>query len=161
MAQKGVITSITVPINYSKIGKYELRRLTKIVKRDTHIINKYLGIIQCNQKYLLQFKKGQYAGKLDELTLSTRHGRKPQHDLKSKFPRISHNELLECRDGALGLFKSYLELSKDKGNVNTGFPRITNLTGRQINSRRWKLNVKKRTITIIDSMDSNPKMIRA
>ncbi|OLS27397.1 MAG: hypothetical protein HeimC2_12370, partial [Candidatus Heimdallarchaeota archaeon LC_2] len=109
MAKKGVITSVTVPINYSIVGKYELRRLTQIVKRDSHVIDKYLGIIQYHQKFLLQFKKGEYSGKLDELTLSTRHGRRPQHDLKSKFPRISHNELLECRDGALGLFKSYLE----------------------------------------------------
>ncbi|MCE7733327.1 MAG: hypothetical protein GPJ54_00520, partial [Candidatus Heimdallarchaeota archaeon] len=161
MAKKGVITSVTVPIDYSILGKYELRRLTQIVKRDTHVINKYLGIIQYHQKYLMQFKKGQYSGKLDELTLSTRHGRKPQHDLKSKFPRISHNELAECRDGALGLFKSYLELSKDDGNVYTGFPKISNLTGRQINSRRWKFDTKNRTITIMDSMDSNPKMIKA
>lgn len=64
MAQKGVITSITVPIEYSRIGKFELRRLTQIVKRDTHIINKYLGIIQYHQKDLIQFKKGQYSGKL-------------------------------------------------------------------------------------------------
>ncbi|OLS28532.1 MAG: hypothetical protein HeimC2_05890 [Candidatus Heimdallarchaeota archaeon LC_2] len=160
MARKGVITSTTVPISYSEIGEFELRRITQIVKRDTHVINKYLGIIQYNQKYLLEFKKGQYSGKLDELTLSTRHGRKPKHDLKVKFPRISHNELLECRDGALGLFKSHLELSKDEGNVNTGFPRIRNLTGRQINSRRWKFDSKNRTITIIDSMESNPKMIK-
>jgi IS605 OrfB family transposase len=160
LAKKGIITSVTVPIDYSVVGQYELRRLTQIVKRDTHIINKYLGIIQYHQKYLLDHKKSQYSAKLDELTLSTRHGRKPQHDLKSKFPRISHNELLECRDVALGLFKSYLELSGDKGNVNTSFPKIANLTGRQINSRRWKLDSKNRTITIMDSMDSNPKMIR-
>ncbi|MHA2098132.1 MAG: hypothetical protein ACW99A_05560, partial [Candidatus Kariarchaeaceae archaeon] len=158
MAKNNIITSITVPIDYKLIGEFELRRLSQIVKRDTHVIGKYLGIIQFNQQYLLSFNKGQYTGKLDELTLSTGKGRIPQHDLKKQFVRISHNELGECRDMALGMFKSYLALKTE--NTTIRFPILNKLVGRQINSRRWKLDLQNRTIEIMDSMDTNPKMIK-
>ncbi|MHA1289519.1 MAG: hypothetical protein ACTSPB_19185, partial [Candidatus Thorarchaeota archaeon] len=51
------------------------------------------------------------------------------HDIKQRFPRISTNELQECRQTAVGLYESYLAL-KDKKGWNASRPTATSATRR-------------------------------
>jgi hypothetical protein len=60
-------------------------------------------------------------GELDKLTLTalkmkTGFSQRPTvlHDMKARFPRISQNELQECRQTAVFMYESYLELRRKK-----------------------------------------------
>ncbi|MFW9886258.1 MAG: zinc ribbon domain-containing protein, partial [Candidatus Thorarchaeota archaeon] len=83
------------------------------------------------------------------------------HDFKVRFPRISQNEMTECRQTAVSMYDSYLKLRAKKG-VNASRPSSIN-SGRRIPrwvfSQRFKLVEKKTSISqwwldIRDSLDS-------
>ncbi|OLS16961.1 MAG: hypothetical protein HeimC2_45390 [Candidatus Heimdallarchaeota archaeon LC_2] len=159
-----ITTSVKVLIDTSKLSHKHKQRLRQILGRDSRIISRYIGVIEDNQKELVEYrekKNGKISikidkGKLDQLTCTTSDRNIVNHDLKIQFPRISLNELKECRDTAVGMYLSYLEL-KEKGNAS--IPTAKSSVPRSIGYRRFKLRYHKRTLTIMDSMDTNPSMI--
>ncbi|OLS26463.1 MAG: hypothetical protein HeimC2_14800 [Candidatus Heimdallarchaeota archaeon LC_2] len=165
MARKNKIsTSVIVSIDTSKLSHQNKQRLRQILGRDSRIISRYIGVIEDNRKELVEYKEKKNGkisikidkGKLDQLTCTTSDRKIVVHDLKIQFPRISLNELKECRDTAVGMYLSYLELEA-KGNAS--IPTAKSSFPRSIGYRRFKLRYHKRTLTIMDSMDTNPSMI--
>jgi transposase len=83
------------------------------------------------------------------------------HDFKVRFPRISQNEMIECRQTAVALYESYLKLNKKKGWSPS---RPTSINGsrripRWVFSQRFKLVEKRTTVSrwwldIRDALDS-------
>ncbi len=121
---KGTIISVKVPINWDAMTTRTQQRLRQIVGRDTRVIRAFLGIIEQYENKLLTGRKKNkiHDGKLDELTLTaikvrTGYGQRTTvpHDIKKRFPRISANELQECRQTAVALYESYLALKQKKG----------------------------------------------
>jgi transposase len=146
--------------------------LRQIVGRDTRAVRAFLGIIEQYESKLLTGRKKQrlHEGNLDKLTLtafrvSKGHSQRPSvpHDLKSKFPRMSLNELTECRQTAVALYESYLALRDRKGR-NVSRPRAVNSTRRiprWVFSRRFKLEYNQTSVSgwwlnLRDSLDSAP-----
>jgi transposase len=83
-----------------------------------------LGVIEQHESELLigRNKRRINEGLLDKLTIvttKTRSGHEQRlsvpHNLKERFPRISANELSECRRTAVGMYESYLALRSKKG----------------------------------------------
>ncbi|MHA2378766.1 MAG: hypothetical protein ACXADS_05790 [Candidatus Thorarchaeota archaeon] len=121
---KGVTVSVRIPINRDAMTKRTTQRLRQIVGRDTRVIRSFLGIIQQHEPQLLTgLKKNRiHDGNLDKLTMTAlrvnpgyNQRLSVQHDLKARFPRMSVNELQECRQTAVFMYESYLELRKKKG----------------------------------------------
>jgi transposase len=117
----GVTISVKVPINWDIMAKRKQQRLRQIVGRDTRVIRSFLGVIEQHERELLTGRNETriHTSKLNELTLTAlqvKSGteKRPlvQHDLKQKFPRISVNELQECRITAAGMYESYLRLRR-------------------------------------------------
>jgi IS605 OrfB family transposase len=160
-----VTTAVKVQIDTSNMSQKDTQRLRQILGRDTRIINRYIGILEGNKENLVKYthkKNGEIIIKidlrtLDEITSTTKDRTLVQHDLKKQFPRISLNELKECRDTAVGMYLSYLQSMKKK-RVSLPSNKTTKL--RSIGYRRFTLDFESNEMNLIDSMDSNPKMIR-
>ena len=152
-----VISSVKIQLKHvEKSGDFS--RLKQILGRDKRVIKAYIGVIHENEKELVT--EGKYkidSGLLDKLTLTTsiKNSKNSirdavKHDFKRKFPRISLNELKECRDVAIAQYLSFLELKNMQ--KESSLPKT--LQGvRQINGRRYSLG--KRDLSIMDSMDTN------
>ena len=170
---KGVTISVKVPINWDAMTERTRQRLRQTVGRDTRVIRAFLGIIEQHEDKLLTGKNKDRIddGKLDQLTmtaLKVNPGYSQRltvpHDLKNKFPRISQNEMTECRQTAVALYESYLKLQSKKG-WNASRP--TTITSsrripRWVFSQRFKLIENKTSasrwwLDIRDSLDSVPE----
>jgi hypothetical protein len=166
---RGITISVKVPIKWDSMTQRTQQRLRQIVGRDTRVIRAFLGIIEQHESKLLtgRTKNRIHDGKLDELTMTALktkagYGQRPSvpHDIKKRFPRISTNELQECRQTAVALYESYLAL-RDKKGWNASQPTRTNFSRRiprwVFNQRfklehcsGWRLNLR-------DSLDSVPE----
>jgi len=170
---KGATISVKVPIKWESMTDRTRQRLRQTVGRDTRVIRAFLGIIEQNENKLLTGKNRDRIddGKLDKLTmtaLKVKSGASQRltvpHDFKVRFPRISQNEITECRQTAVALYESYLNLRKKKG-WNASRPTSINGTRRiprWVFSQRFKL-VEKVTsasrwwLAIRDALDSAPE----
>jgi IS605 OrfB family transposase len=144
-----------------------LPRLERMRKRDSDIIYRYLGIIkQETTKLVSSGKSKKYIidrSELDLLTLTTRNRKVVQYDLKASFPRISHDEMQECRDTAIGIYKSYLELQKIQKNARLPVDKPVSKRGiipRTIKYNggargRFELDLDQSVFILRDSLDSN------
>ncbi len=167
---KGVTISVKVPINWDVMTERSRQRLRQTVGRDTRVIRAFLGIIEQYEDKLLtgRNKNKILDGELEKLTLTAikvkaGYGQRVAvpHDIKQRFPRISTNELQECRQTAVALYESYLTLRKKKG-WNTSRPTSINSSRRiprWVFSQRFKLVEKKTSVSrwwldIRDSLDS-------
>ncbi|MHA1883335.1 MAG: zinc ribbon domain-containing protein [Candidatus Thorarchaeota archaeon] len=121
---KGVTIAVKVPINLDVMTKRTKQRLRQIVGRDTRVIRSFLGVIEQHEEKLLIGKKHTKIsdGELDKLTmtaLKVKNGQSQRllvpHDFKARFPRISQNEIIECRQTAVANYESYLELRRTNG----------------------------------------------
>ncbi len=167
---EGVTISVKIPIKWEVMTERTRQRLRQTVGRDTRVIRAFLGIIEQHENELLTgHKKNRiHDGELDKLTM-TAHKVKSgcsqrlsvPHDFKTRFPRISQNEMTECRQTAVFMYESYLALRKKNGrNVS----RPTTIKGtrripRWIFSQRFRLAEKKTSVSlwwlnIRDSLDS-------
>jgi transposase len=146
------------------------QRLRQTVGRDTRVIRAFLGIIEQHENKLLTGRKKNriHDGELSKLTLTALKvkaglGQREfvPHDIKERFPRISTNELQECRQTAVSMYESYLKLKEKKGR-NVSLP--TSISGsrripRWVFSQRFKLVEKKTSLSrwwldIRDALDS-------
>jgi len=167
---KGVTISVKVPINWESMTERSRQRVRQTVGRDTRVIRAFLGIIEQNEDKLLTGKKRNkiHDGKLDQLTmtaLKVKLGNSQRltvpHDLKCRFPRMSQNEMTECRQTAVALYESYLQLKRKKG-WNASRPTSINSSRRiprWVFSQRFKLIEKKTSVSrwwldIRDALDS-------
>ena len=167
---KGVTISVKVPINWDVMTERSRQKLRQTVGRDTRVIRAFLGIIEQHEDKLLTGRKKNriHDGELDKLTvtaLKVKPGYSQRlsvpHDFKTRFPRISQNEMCECRQTAVALYESYLALREKKGR-RASRPTMVNGTRRiprWVFSQRFKL-IERKTIssrwwlTIRDSLDS-------
>jgi transposase len=167
---KGVTIAVKVPVNWESMTERTRQRLRQTLGRDTRVIRAFLGIIEQHEGKLLTGRNHNkiHDGKLDELSLTaikvkTGYGQRANvpHDIKKRFPRISTNELQECRQTAVSLYESYLSLRKKKG-WNASRPTSINSSRRiprWVYSQRFKL-IEKRTsvsrwwLDIRDALDS-------
>jgi transposase len=167
---KGVTVSVKVPINWESMTERTKQRLRQTVGRDTRVIRAFLGIIEQHEDRLLTGKNRNriHEGELDKHTMTAlrvkagfRQRPSVPHDVKRRFPRISTNELQECRQTAVSLYESYLALREKKGwdasrpSTVTSSRRIP----RWVFSRRFQLVEKKTSVSrwwldIRDSLDS-------
>jgi hypothetical protein len=149
------------------------KRLRQIVGRDTRVIRAFLGIIEQHEDMLLTGRKRNkiHDGELDKLTITalkmksgfSQRSNVP-HDMKARFPRISTNELQECRQTAVFMYESYLELRRKKGR-KASRPCAVNSTRRiprWVFSQRFKLTQHQTTeanwwLDLRDSFDSVPE----
>lgn len=170
---KGVTISVKVPINWEIMTEKKQQRLRQIAGRDTRAIRAFLGIIEQHEDKLLagRKKKRIHEGKLSKLTLTAikvKAGYSQRtsvpHDMKTRFPRMSVNELTECRQTAISLYDSYLVLRRRKGrrashpcavNSTRRIPRWTfvprfEFLEQRTSIGRWWLDLR-------DSLDSVPE----
>jgi transposase len=167
---KGLTTSVKVPINWEAMTERSRQRLRQTIGRDTRVIRAFLGIIEQHESELLIGRKKNriHDGELDKLTMTAlkvkaeyRQRLTVPHDFKARFPRISQNEMTECRQTAVSLYESYLALRKKKGR-KVSRPTLVNSTRRiprWIFSQRFRLVEKKTSVSrwwldIRDSLDS-------
>jgi len=170
---QGTTIGVKVPINWDSMTHCTQQRLRQIVGRDTRVIRAFLGIIEQHEDKLVTGRRKNkiHDGNLDKLTM-TAIKVKPwysqrllvPHDFKVRFPRISQNEMIECRQTAVALYESYLELLRKKGRRSSR-PTTINSTRRiprWVFSQRFKL-IEKKTSTsrwwldIRDALDSAPE----
>jgi len=167
---KGVTISVKVPINWDAMTERTKQRLRQIVGRDTRVIRAFLGVIEQHEDKLLTGKNRDRIrdGELDKLTMTALKIKSGYcqrltvpHDFKVRFPRISQNEIAECKQTAVALYESYLKLREKKG-LNASRP-ATIASSRRIPrwvfSQRFKLVEKKTTtarwwLDIRDALDS-------
>ncbi len=121
-SQEPVIT-VKIPINWEMMTARAQQRLRQTVGRDTRVIRAFFGIIEENEEQLL---RGRNRDRIDEnklhamtmtaLKVADGQEQRPEveHDLKEQFPRISANELSECRRVAVANYESYLALRKKR-----------------------------------------------
>jgi transposase len=149
------------------------QRLRQIVGRDTRVIRAFLGIIERHEYALLTGKNRDRIndGKLDQLTMTalkvkSGYQQRPTvpHDLKDKFPRMSQNEMAECRKTAVSQYESYLKLRKQKGRRASRPTRVTSSRRmpRWVFTQRFRLiekptSVAKWWVDVRDSLDSAPR----
>ncbi|MHA1614722.1 MAG: zinc ribbon domain-containing protein [Candidatus Thorarchaeota archaeon] len=167
---KGVTISVKVPINWEHMTGSTRQRLRQTVGRDTRVIRAFLGIIEQYECDLLTGRKKNKIldGELEKLTLTAikiKAGYSQRtnvpHDFKTRFPRVSQNELQECRQTAVALYESYLAL-RDKRGWNASRPTVisgSRRIPRWVFSQRFKLIEKKTSasrwwLDIRDSLDS-------
>ncbi len=167
---KGVTIAVKVPVKWESMTERTKQRLRQTVGRDTRVIRAFLGIMEQHEDELLTGKSRIRIndGELDRLTmtaLKVKSGASQRtsvpHDFKVRFPRISQNEMTECRQTAVALYESYLRLRKKKGR-RASRPTSINCSRRiprWVFSQRFKL-VEKKTSTsrwwldIRDALDS-------
>jgi transposase len=118
------VITVKIPIAWEDMTSYSRKRLEQITGRDSRVIHAFFGIIEENEEDLL---RGKAKNRIDEnklhamtmTALRVVDGQKPRlevpHDLKEQFPRISANELSECRRVAVANYESYLALRAKKG----------------------------------------------
>ena len=170
---KGVTISVKVPINWDAMTERTKQRLRQIVGRDTRVIRAFLGVIEQHEDKLLTGKNRDRIrdGELDKLTMTALKIKSGYcqrltvpHDFKVRFPRISQNEIAECKQTAVALYESYLKLREKKG-LNASRP-ATIASSRRIPrwvfSQRFKLIEKKTSasrwwLDIRDALDSAPE----
>ncbi|MGY5853032.1 MAG: transposase [Candidatus Thorarchaeota archaeon] len=117
---KGTIISVKVPIHWDVMTERQKTRLNRITGRDTRVIKAYLGVIEHHEDELLTGRKKTRvdASRINELTLTASRGKANRshvrHDFKRRFSNISVNEFGECRDTAIAMWQSYLELGGSK-----------------------------------------------
>jgi len=167
---QGTTISVKVPINWDVMTQRTQQRLRQIVGRDTRVIRTFLGIIeQYENELLIGRKKNKiHDGKLDKLTITAikvkpGYGQRTyvSHDIKQKFPRISTNEIQECRQTAVALYESYLAL-REKNGWNASRPNTVNATRRMprwVFTQRFKLEYNKSSVSrwwlnLRDTLDS-------
>ncbi|MFO7835699.1 MAG: transposase [Candidatus Thorarchaeota archaeon] len=171
---QGTTIGVKVPIKYAAMTDRTQQRLRQIVGRDTRAILAFLGVIEEHEDELLKGKKGTriHAGELDKLTMTAikvKEGYEQRltvpHDMKERFPRISQNELKECRQTAVQMYESYLELRYKNGQrVSRPCTRVSSSRRipRWVFSQRFQL-IEKETSTanwwldLRDSLDSVPE----
>ena len=155
--------------------KRKEQRLRMITGRDTRIIKEYLAILKRYERQLT-VKRGKKKvvnkSKLDQWTLTTykniKSGKRTEvrFDFKRKFRRCSHDEFQECRDRAVEIFNSWLEMkriAKLKHWLTPSFPELRGKIPRRqlFNKDRVKLvfnssnTVARAWLGIRDSLDSN------
>jgi transposase len=167
---KGATIAVKVPINWEAMTARTKQRLRQTVGRDTRVIRTFLGIIEQHEKDLLKGKNRDRIddGRLNQLTMTALrvkagYTKRPgvPHDLKIRFPRISQNELAECRQTAISMYESYLKLRTKMGRTTS---RPTSINSdrripRWVFSQRFRL-IEKKTyasrwwLDIRDSLDS-------
>jgi transposase len=170
---KGVTISVKVPINWEVMTERTRQRLRQTVGRDTRVIRAFLGIIEQHENKLLTGRKKNriHDGELDKLivtALKVKPGYSQRltvpHDFKRKFPRISQNEMNECRQTAVSMYESYLKLREKRGR-SASRPAMTKGTRRiprWVFSQRFRL-IEERTsasrwwLDIRNSLDSVPE----
>ncbi|TET09066.1 MAG: hypothetical protein E3J86_09415 [Candidatus Thorarchaeota archaeon] len=167
---KGVTIAVKVPINWESMTERTKQRLRQTVGRDTRVIRAFLGIIEQHECNLLigQTKNRIDGGKLNQLTMTAHKVRSGYsqrtsvpHDFKVRFPRISQNEMTECRQTAVSLYESYLKLRMMNG-LRTSRPCSINGSRRIPRwafNQRFKLIEKKTSVArwwldIRDSLNS-------
>ncbi|NHI83315.1 MAG: hypothetical protein EAX81_03320 [Candidatus Thorarchaeota archaeon] len=167
---QGTTISVKVPINWEAMTMKSKQRLRQIVGRDTRVIRAFLGIIEQHENDLLagRNKHRIHDGKLDKLTMTALRVKagyaqraSVPHDFKARFPRISQNEITECRQTAVALYKSYLKLRAKRG-LNVSRPASINQSRRiprWVFSQRFKLLERSTAasrwwLDIRDSLDS-------
>ena len=167
---KGVTIGVKIPIKWESMTTRSKQRLRQTVGRDTRVIHAFLGVIEQHESELLAGRNRLFIdeGKLDQLTMTThnvKQGYTPRlsvpHDFKKRFPRISQNEMMECRQTAVALYEGYLKLRTKKG-LNTSKPTSINSSRRLPRwtfSPRFKLIERANSTTcwwldIRDSFDS-------
>jgi transposase len=170
---RGTTISVKVPINWDAMTQRTQQRLRQIVGRDTRVIRAFLGIIEQHENELLTGRKRNriHDGELDKLAITaikTKAGNVQRtivpHDIKKRFPRISTNELQECRQTAVALYESYLALKERKG-WNPARPSKVNSTRRiprWVFTQRFKLeqnssSVSRWWLNLRDTLDSVPE----
>ncbi|MGV9169366.1 MAG: zinc ribbon domain-containing protein [Promethearchaeia archaeon] len=174
---KGPTISVKVPINWDALGSQGRTRLEQIVGRDSRVIRAYIGVIEHHEEELLRGKDNLRidGGRLDQLTLTAlqvpegvEKRTTVPHDFKERFPRISTNELVECRRVATSNYESYLAL-RAKRNRKVSRPTEANNSGRL---PRWvympyraklvehETHVSRWWLDIRDSFDSVPEKRR-
>ncbi|TFH03565.1 MAG: transposase, partial [Candidatus Thorarchaeota archaeon] len=170
---QGTTISVKVPINWESMTDRSRQRLRQIVGRDTRVIRAFLGIIEQHENELLTGRKNNkiHDGKLEELTITairvkTGYGQRTTvpHDIKEQFPRISSNELQECRQTAVALYESYLAL-REKNGWNASRPTATSVTRRiprWVFTQRFELeytssSIAKWWLNLRDTLDSVPE----
>ncbi len=167
---KGVTIAVKVPINWESMTKRTRQRLRQTVGRDTRVIRAFLGIIEQHEDELLTGKKKDRIsdGKVDQLTmtaLKVKSGVEPRtsvlHDFKVRFPRISQNEMTECRQTAVALYESYLKLRMKRGFTASRPTTITSSRRilRWVFSQRFNIIEKKTSVVrwwidLRDALDS-------
>jgi transposase len=117
------VITVKIPIAWKEMTSSSRKRLEQITGRDSRVIHALFGIIEENEKDLL---RGKAKNRIDESKLHAMtmtalrvfDGQEPRldvpHDLKEQFPRISANELTECRRVAVANYESYLALRAKK-----------------------------------------------
>ncbi len=170
---KGVTISVKIPIKWESMTDRSRQRLRQIVGRDTRVIRSFLGIIEQHESELLtgRYKNKISDGELDKLTMTaikvvSGYSLRTTvlHDMKSRFPRISTNELQECRKTAVSLYESYLELRRKRGKRISRPCAVNSIRRipRWIFSQRFSLinhitTIAKWWLNLRDSMDSSLK----
>ena len=170
---QGVIIAVKVPIKWESMTKRTQQRLRQIVGRDTRVIRAFLGVIQQHEEQLLRGKNRDRIddGGVDHLTmtaLKVRNGRQQRpsvpHDFKAKFPRMSQNELIECRQTAVAMYESYLKLRRKRWRKASHPCEITSSRKipRWVFSQRFRLIEHPTSIAcwwldLRDSLDSVPQ----
>ena len=160
-----MITTISC---YLDLDEATARRLQKLLTRDTRIINRVLSVMRQEEQQIFEQKKSGkwYASRkiLAELMLTTANRVKVPYDLKQQFPRISHNELMECIDTAK---ENYLAYLTNREQMTASPPSADYRRGyvpRSIGYRRFRLKLDPVTttavISVIDSYDSNLRLIK-
>jgi hypothetical protein len=170
---KGVTIAVKVPIKWESMTKRTKQRLRQIVRRDTRVIRAFLGVVEQHENELLMGRRLERINesKLDTLTITTvkvKPGYSQRlsvpHDFKKRFPRISNNEIQECRQTAVALYESYLGLRSKRGR-KASKPCAVNSTRRIPRwafSQRFKLFEKANAtsrwwLNLRDSFDSIPE----
>ncbi len=134
------------------------------------MIRAFLGVIEQHENELLTGRNKDRIddSKVDQLTmtaLKVKSGCEQRtsvpHDFKTRFPRISQNEMTECRQTAVALYESYLKLRAKKGR-SASRPTTTSSTRRiprWVFSRRFNIIEKETCVArwwldIRDALDS-------
>ena len=170
---KGVTISVKVPINWDEMTKRTQQRLRQIAGRDTRAIRAFLGIIEQHEDALSTGRNRHRVrdGELNKLTMTAikvgagnNQRLTVPHDLKNRFPRMSQNELTECRQTAVALYESYLKLRRKRGRKASRPCEInsTRRIPRWVFNQRFKLFEKHTTVArwwldLRDSLDSAPE----
>lgn len=170
---KGVIISVKVPINWEQMTERKQQRLRQTVGRDTRVIRAFLGVIERHEEALLTGKNKDRIkdGQLDQLTMTALkvkagYQQRPSvlHDLKRRFPRMSQNEMAECRKTAVSQYESYLKLRRQRCAKASRPTRVSssrriprwvftqrfNLVERLTSVARWWVDIR-------DALDSAPR----
>jgi len=165
---QGITICVKVPINWDTMTRRTRQRLRQIVGRDSRAIRSLLGVIRYHEQRLLTGcnKNRIDITSLHRLTMTAfivkagEHQRPSvPHDLKAKFPRMSQNELAECRATAAGLYDSYLRIPNWMRRSRPCTASASGRIPRWIFSQRFKLlkSTSTRTrwwVSLRDSLDT-------